>query len=133
MPNPEKLAADTKREHASAKRLRDRVETSLEAGLAETTLFRSRPEMGKAEVYVHSFFQFLQVTIQISNDKLRLLAVDGRADVLRRFASEVDVVVTKVAADNRLEIDPIEYGPIADGTAAQHPIGWHAKLNRSGR
>jgi hypothetical protein len=112
------------------RRLRERVGQAAQDVARSTTLFQERPELGKPDVFVNVYAQFVDIRSSLNGSQVHHLPIEGRRTEMARYAEELRVGFEKIGAELHLPLvtgpSPIGgSGPIYVGNA---PLGYRAVL-----
>lgn len=113
--------------------LKERVDRAARDVARSTTLFRERPELGKPDVFVNVYAQFVDIRSSLTGGQIHHLPVDGRHAEMARYAEELRIGFEKIGADLHL---PLVTGPSPIGGSGpiyveNAPLGYRAVLRGS--
>jgi hypothetical protein len=116
-----------RREANASERLRTRLTSELRQKAEESVLLTANPAL-RPHLYVgvQHYGSFLTLRSQIQPEGIALLPTTGIAPALQDFFDGLNADVEKMCGLYRLPPDPepSKSGPVKDGKAPQHTIGW---------
>ena len=121
---------DFDRTRNANRRLKERVDQAARDVARSTTLFRERPDLGKPDVFVNVYAQFVDIRSSLNGGQIHRLPMDGRHAAMARYAEELRVGFEKIGAELHL---PLVTGPSPIGGSGpiyveNFPLGYRAVL-----